>query len=75
MFVCSKCNNPEHVQKDQTEADNNTNVMINKSKKQSLKKYPRTPPPLNKFYLIKVNHIKLFLVTTKKYLRRYWMRH
>ena len=33
MFVCSSCNNPEHIHKDQTEADNNINIMINKSKK------------------------------------------
>ena len=33
MFVCSNCNNPEHVHKYQTEVDNNINIMINKSKK------------------------------------------
>ena len=32
MFVCSNCKNPEHIHKDQTEADNK-NIMINKSKK------------------------------------------
>ena len=33
MFVCSNCNNPEHVHKDQREVDNNINIIINKSKK------------------------------------------
>ena len=33
MFVCSNCNNPEHTHKDQTDVDNNVNIMINKSKK------------------------------------------
>ena len=33
MFVCSNCNNPRHIHKDQTEVDNNINIMINKSKK------------------------------------------
>ena len=32
MFVCSNCNNPEHIRRDQTEMDNNINIMINKSK-------------------------------------------
>ena len=32
MFVCSNCNNPEHIHKDQTEVENNVNIMINKSK-------------------------------------------
>ena len=29
MFICSNCNNPEHVPKDQTEVENNINTMIN----------------------------------------------
>ena len=33
MFVCSNCNNHEHAHKDQTEVDNNINIMINKCKK------------------------------------------
>ena len=33
MFVYSSCNNPEHIHKDQTEVDNNIDIMINKSKK------------------------------------------
>ena len=33
MFVCGNCNNPEHIHKDQSEVDNNINIMINKSKK------------------------------------------
>ena len=33
MFVCSNCNNPEHVHKDQTEVDDNINIIINTSKK------------------------------------------
>ena len=33
MFVCSNCNNPEHIHKDQTKVDNNINTIINKSKK------------------------------------------
>ena len=33
MFVHSNSNNTEHIQKDQTEVENNINIMINKSKK------------------------------------------
>ena len=33
MLVCSNCNNPKNIHKDQTEVDNNINIMINKSKK------------------------------------------
>ena len=33
MFVCGNCNNPEHIQNDQSEVDNNIDIMINKSKK------------------------------------------
>ena len=33
MFVCSNCNNPEHIHKDQKEVDNNINIMTSKSKK------------------------------------------
>ena len=32
-YVCGNCKNPKRVHNDQTEMDNNINIMINKSRK------------------------------------------